>query len=124
MLRENGYHVRDAIAISTELDTYRAYLQSSAGELTAAKDQNVRLRSGWFSDRSATYLASGRPVITQDTGFARVLPYRHWPAQLAHAGGRSGRCRRRAGRPPAAVPRRPARSRRSASTPTWCWADC
>jgi hypothetical protein len=39
-----------------------------------AKDQNVRLRSGWFSERSACYLAAGRPVITQDTGFGTVLP--------------------------------------------------
>ena len=39
-----------------------------------AKDQNVRLRSGWFSERSAQYLAAGRPVITQDTGFGNVLP--------------------------------------------------
>ena len=39
-----------------------------------AKDQNVRLRSGWFSERSATYLAAGRPVITQETGFSNVLP--------------------------------------------------
>ena len=46
----------------------------SRGEFTVAKDQNVRLRSGWFSDRSATYLAAGRPVITQETGFSNVLP--------------------------------------------------
>ena len=39
-----------------------------------ARDQNVRLRSGWFSERSACYLAAGRPVITQDTGFGTVLP--------------------------------------------------
>ena len=39
-----------------------------------AKDQNVRLRSGWFSDRSASYLAAGRPVVTQDTGFGAALP--------------------------------------------------
>jgi len=39
-----------------------------------AKDQYVRLRTGWFSDRSACYLAAGRPVITQDTGFGNVLP--------------------------------------------------
>jgi glycosyltransferase involved in cell wall biosynthesis len=39
-----------------------------------AKDQNVRLRSGWFSERSACYLAAGRPVVTEDTGFATVLP--------------------------------------------------
>jgi hypothetical protein len=39
-----------------------------------AKDQNVRLRTGWFSDRSATYLAAGRPVMTQETGFCNFLP--------------------------------------------------
>ncbi len=41
----------------------------SFGEFTAAKDQYVRLHTGWFSDRSACYLAAGRPVITQDTAF-------------------------------------------------------
>ena len=39
-----------------------------------AKDQNVRLRSGWFSERDACYLASGKPVVAQDTGFSNVLP--------------------------------------------------
>jgi GT2 family glycosyltransferase len=73
-LRRRGFTVRDALSLSRELDPYRAYVTGSRAELTAAKDQNVRLRSGWFSDRSATYLASGRPVITQDTGFGRVLP--------------------------------------------------
>jgi hypothetical protein len=73
-LRGKGFTVRDALSLSCELDPYRAYIAGSRAELTAAKDQNVRLRSGWFSDRSATYLASGRPVITQDTGFGRVLP--------------------------------------------------
>ena len=50
------------------------YIGRSRAEFTVAKDQNVRLRSGWFSDRSATYLAAGRPVVTQDTGFGKVLP--------------------------------------------------
>jgi len=53
---------------------YRDYVRSSRGEFTVAKDLNVRLKTGWFSDRSACYLAAGRPVITQDTGFDRVLP--------------------------------------------------
>src|SRR5205809_1389052 len=57
-----------------DLDAYRCCIASSRGEFTVAKDQNVRLRSGWFSDRSATYLAAGRPVVTQDTGFGTVLP--------------------------------------------------
>jgi hypothetical protein len=49
-------------------------VQSSKGEFTVARDLNVRLRSGWFSERSACYLAAGRPVITQDTGFGTILP--------------------------------------------------
>ena len=51
-----------------------AYVAGSKGEFTVAKDQNVRLRTGWFSDRSATYLAAGRPVVTQETGFSEVVP--------------------------------------------------
>jgi GT2 family glycosyltransferase len=74
MLIANGWGVRDGLEVSAGIDRYRDYLGSSRGEFTVAKDQNVRLRTGWFSDRSATYLASGRPVITQDTGFGSVLP--------------------------------------------------
>jgi hypothetical protein len=66
--------VSRAYEISRSLDGYRAYIGGSRAEFTVAKDQNVRLRSGWFSDRSACYLAAGRPVITQDTGFGNVLP--------------------------------------------------
>jgi GT2 family glycosyltransferase len=73
-LRRNGWRVTDAMALSLDLDAYRSYIGGSLGELTVAKDQNVRLRTGWFSDRSATYLASGRPVVTQDTSFGNVLP--------------------------------------------------
>ena len=50
---------------------YVAYIRGSKGEFTVAKDQYVRLHTGWFSDRSACYLAAGRPVITQQTGFTR-----------------------------------------------------
>lgn len=74
LLEQHGWRVRDALPFSTDLDQYRAYVQQSRGEFTVAKDQNVRLRSGWFSERSASYLASGRPVITQETGFSNVLP--------------------------------------------------
>ncbi len=58
--------------ISIDEDLYRAYLQNSKGEFTVAKDQYVRLNTGWFSDRSACYLACGRPVITQETGFTKL----------------------------------------------------
>lgn len=74
MLEEHGWQIRDAAEVSTDLDVYREYIAGSRAEFTVAKDQNVRLRTGWFSDRSATYLAAGRPVVTQDTGFGNVLP--------------------------------------------------
>jgi hypothetical protein len=74
MLEGKGWRVRHALDLSTQEDPYRDYICQSRGEFTVAKDQNVRLRSGWFSDRSATYLAAGRPVITQDTGFGNVIP--------------------------------------------------
>lgn len=74
MLAEHGWGVRDGLEVSSGIDRYRDYIGASRGEFTVAKDQNVRLRTGWFSDRSATYLASGRPVVTQDTGFGSALP--------------------------------------------------
>lgn len=74
MLLANGWGVREALEVSRGIDSYRDYVGASRGEFTVAKEQNVRLRTGWFSDRSATYLACGRPVITQDTGFGSALP--------------------------------------------------
>jgi GT2 family glycosyltransferase len=74
LLEERGWRVRDALEISQGIEPYRDYIGASRGEFTVAKDQNIRLRTGWFSDRSATYLASGRPVVTQDTGFGGALP--------------------------------------------------
>lgn len=74
LLESRGWQVRHALDFSTDLDAYRDYIRGSHAEFTVAKDQNVRLRTGWFSDRGATYLASGRPVVTQDTGFGAALP--------------------------------------------------
>ena len=53
---------------------YRSYIGESRGEFTVAKEQNVRLRSGWFSDRTVCYLAAGRPVVVQETGFSSSVP--------------------------------------------------
>ena len=53
---------------------YRNYIRCSAAELMIAKGMYVQTHSGWFSDRSICYLASGRPVLAQDTGLAGVLP--------------------------------------------------
>ena len=73
-LEIHGWNIINAIPLSSSLDLYRSYIQDSRGEFTIAKDQYVRLRTGWFSDRSACYLAAGRPVLTQDTGFGHHLP--------------------------------------------------
>ena len=72
LLESNCWKLTDAQPFT--LCSYRDYVRVSRGEFTVAKDANVRLHTGWFSDRSACYLAAGRPVITQDTGFGTVLP--------------------------------------------------
>ena len=74
LLERHGWYVEDAYEASKTLESYRAYIWRSRGEFTVAKDMNVRLNSGWFSERSATYLAAGKPVITQETGFSKFLP--------------------------------------------------
>jgi hypothetical protein len=73
-LTDHGWQVLDAIALTKDLLPYRDYVQASDAEFTVAKEQYVRMRSGWFSDRSACYLAAGRPVVTEDTAFGAVLP--------------------------------------------------
>jgi hypothetical protein len=73
-LTQHGWRVTNALPLSHDPAAYRAYILGSRGELTVAKDQNVRLRSGWFSDRSACYLAASRPVVTQDTAFGKFVP--------------------------------------------------
>ena len=68
----NGWRLRCPLQMSVDCWLYRDYIQRSKGEFTVAKDQYVRLNTGWFSDRSACYLAAGRPVITQETGFTKI----------------------------------------------------
>jgi hypothetical protein len=69
-----GWRIVDPLAVSSDPWRYREYIRRSRAEFSLAKDMNVRLRSGWFSDRSACYLAAGRAVVLQDTGFGDVLP--------------------------------------------------
>ena len=73
-LKSHGWRIIDGISLSLDTAPYREYILRSRGEFTVAKDQNIRLRSGWFSDRSACYLAAGKPVVTQDTAFGNILP--------------------------------------------------
>ncbi len=72
-LNRHGWRIIPAKDLSN-INQYRDYIQTSLGEFTVAKGQYAYSRSGWFSDRSATYLASGRPVITQATGFENSIP--------------------------------------------------
>ncbi len=74
LLRAHGWRITDPRVVSGDPWRYRDFVRASRGEFTVAKELNVRLRSGWFSDRAACYLAAGRPVVEQDTGFADVLP--------------------------------------------------
>jgi hypothetical protein len=60
--------------MSLDIDGYREYVSRSRGEFTVAKDIYVRPRTGWFSDRTVCYLAAGRPVVTQRTGFEKFIP--------------------------------------------------
>ena len=73
-LRHEGWEVVDPEVVCPDLGSYRDYVRSSMAEWTVAKNGYVVGRSGWFSERSAVYLAAGRPVVTQDTGFGSVLP--------------------------------------------------
>ncbi len=71
LFRGSGWQIVSPDEISVDYRRYVDYVRASKGEFTVAKDQYVRLRTGWFSDRSACYLAAGRPVVTQQTGFTR-----------------------------------------------------
>jgi len=73
-LRRRGWNVIDAYVHSHSMDAYREYLRGSRAEWSIAKNAYVASRSGWFSTRSAAYLALGKPVVVQDTGFRRYYP--------------------------------------------------
>lgn len=83
LFERNDWHLVCPHELSIDWNRYREYIRGSKGEFTVAKDQYTRLHTGWFSDRSACYLAAGRPVITQETGFSEfygrgegLLPFR------------------------------------------------
>lgn len=74
LLIHAGWRVVDAIESCGDLDSYRYYIESSKAEWSVAKNAYILGQPGWFSERSACYLAAGRPVVVQDTGFSAVLP--------------------------------------------------
>jgi len=76
-LAARGWHLANAAERSVTVEGYREYIYASRGEFTVAKDVYVRPRTGWFSDRSVCYLAAGKPVVTQETGFSKFIPTGH-----------------------------------------------
>ena len=73
-LRNHGWRIVDPRIVAGEPDAFRAYIQGSGAEFSVAQGIYVETRSGWFSDRTTRYLASGRPALVQDTGFSGTLP--------------------------------------------------
>jgi hypothetical protein len=73
-LHGGGWALVDPLEAGATPDSYRAYIEGSAAELMVAKGMYVESRSGWFSERSICYLASGRPVLAQDTGLGELYP--------------------------------------------------
>ena len=73
-LLDAGWRLRDPIATTCDPWLYQQYMHASKAEFSVAKHGYVVSGSGWFSERSCAYLACGRPVVTQDTGFSRFLP--------------------------------------------------
>jgi hypothetical protein len=73
-LDAHGWKRVDPAAVSHTPGSYRTFVQGSKGEIGIAKSGYAMARCGWFSDRSVCYLASGRPVVAQETGFSRFLP--------------------------------------------------
>lgn len=73
-LRENGWSITDPRAAAASPERFRRYVQESGAEFSVAQGIYVDTNSGWFSDRTVRYLASGKPALVQDTGFSRRLP--------------------------------------------------
>jgi hypothetical protein len=73
-LREHGWRIVSPLEVAASPEDFRAYLQRSGAEFSVAQGVYVESASGWFSDRSAHYLAAGRPALVQDTGIGNRLP--------------------------------------------------
>ncbi|MGH9423993.1 MAG: glycosyltransferase, partial [Thermoanaerobaculia bacterium] len=73
-LLDKGWHLQNPLEVARLPQDFMTYVRESRGELAVAKQGYVESNSGWFSERSAGYLASGRPVVTQETGFSEWLP--------------------------------------------------
>jgi hypothetical protein len=74
LARDAGWQVLDPQIFAPDWIAYRQFIRSSRGEFSIAKETYIKARTGWFSCRSACYLATGRPVVAQDTGWTRHIP--------------------------------------------------
>jgi hypothetical protein len=74
LLRAHGWHLVDPARVAAGPRAFREYVQGAGAEFSVAKEMYVAAQSGWFSDRSVRYLATGRPVLVQDTGFTHRVP--------------------------------------------------
>ena len=74
LAQRDGWHVLNAQTVAADVDSYQRFILESRAEFSIAKQTYVQARTGWFSCRSACYLASGRPVVTQDTGWSGFIP--------------------------------------------------
>jgi hypothetical protein len=73
-LTEQGWNVVHAPDVTLTTRSYQDFIAQSRGEISTAKNVYVAMRTGWFSTRTACYLASGRPAVVQDTGFSKFIP--------------------------------------------------
>ncbi len=90
LLLRHGWRLSDPLVVTRDVSTYLRYIRDSMGEFSVAKQGYAETYCGWFSERSATYLATGRPVVTQETGFSEwldsaggVFPFRNLEDVLA-----------------------------------------
>jgi hypothetical protein len=74
LFRENGWRIVDPHEVSGSPSQYQEYIRACRAEFMCPKPIHVEMKTGWFSDRSIAYLASGRPVLAEDTGFSERLP--------------------------------------------------
>jgi len=74
LLREHGWRIADPKLVARDPMKFRSYVQTSGAEFSVAQGIYVETNSGWFSDRTVRYLASGKPALVQDTGFSRNYP--------------------------------------------------
>lgn len=74
ILKQQGWSINSAQKVTFSVDSFRAYLSNCRGEFSVCKNMYTATSSGWFSDKSAAYMASGRPVVVQETGFSQYLP--------------------------------------------------